>query len=242
MSSAVDKLVKNNENGEAKKKDDVKKNEANDKEPDPEKILEAKKKQPLMNNLMLLKKAVLQYQKGHASNLLERAQKTEQFNEQFARSETQNKEALCNAILQNQQEKIQMAQTEADRAYEERKAEYIQRIFREERERLQERQQGQNPDDPILRLQQENKGINDDYEKFKKDMKQMNEKIDKDYKELEKKYQLDENGHKKEDKDKKKQDKKTLDIRGLKNVDNGKLDAVDLKDKKEEKKKSFLGL
>jgi len=57
--------------------DDVKKNEANDKEPDPEKILEAKKKQPLMNNLMLLKKAVLQYQKGHASNLLERAQKTE---------------------------------------------------------------------------------------------------------------------------------------------------------------------
>ena len=249
MQSAVDKLGKDNKKNEEKEKDDAKKNEEKEKTPDPAKVLEAKKKQPMTNNLMLLKSAVLQYRKGHAGNLLERAQKREQFNEQFARSELQNKEDLCNAILQNQQEKIQMAQTEADRAYEERIAEYIQRIFREEQEQLQkeageiekrkqDREQGKDPDDPIFKLQQESRRMDDDYAQFKKDVKQMNKQIDKDYKDLKKTYQLDD----KENTNDKANDKKTLDISGLKNVDNSKLDAGDLKDKKEEKKKSFLGL
>lgn len=253
MSSAIDKLVKDNEKSEDKKKDDATKSAEKGEKPDPEKILEAKHKQQMTNSLMLLQEAMLQYQKGRADNLLECAQKTEQFNEQFARSEMQNMDHQCNAILQNQQEKIQMAQTNEDYAYEQRKAEYIQQMFREKQERLQktivdiekraqDRQQGKDIDDRILQLQQNSKQVNDAYTKFTEGVKRMNEKIDEDYEKLKKSGQLNKSNGKKENKKEKKNDKKTLNIDGLKNVDNGKLDAGDLKDKKEEKKKSFLGL
>ncbi len=245
MSSAIDKLVKNNKKNEEKEKDDAKKNEEKDKKIDPEKVLEAKKKQPMMNNVMLLQKAFLGFDKAHLSNQLELEQKREQFEEQFAHEEMQNKDNLSRAILQNQQEKIQMAQTEADRDYEQRIAEYIQKMFQEEQELIQktlenlkqlqeDRKKGLVHNDLIFKLQQESGAATKKYNDFKENIKKTNEKIDKDYKDLKKSGQLDKIKDKKAD--------KTLNISGLKNVDNSKLDAGDLKDQKEKKKKSFLGL
>ena len=202
MSSAIDKLVKNNKKNEEKEKDDAKKNEEKDKKIDPEKVLEAKKKQPMMNNVMLLQKAFLGFDKAHLSNRLELEQKREQFDDQFAREEIQNKDNLSRAILQNQQEKIQMAQTEADRDYEQRRAEYIQKMFQEEQElaqktlenlkQLQEdRKKGLVTYDLIFKLQQESGAATKKYNDFKENIKKTNEKIDKDYKDLKKSGQLD---------------------------------------------------
>lgn len=230
MSSAIDKLVKNNKKNEEKEKDDTKKNEEKDKKIDPEKVLEAKKKQPMINNVMLLQKAFLGFNKAHLSNQLELEQKREQFEEQFAHEEMQNKDNLSRAILQNQQEKIQMAQTEADRDYEQRIAEYIQKMFQEEQElaqktlenlkQLQEdRKKGLVTYDLIFKLQQESGAATKKYNDFKENIKKTNEKIDKDYKDLKKSGQLDKLTDKKDEKKKdekvKNKDTKTMNIRGV---------------------------
>jgi len=253
-----------NETDEDTKKGD--KGEDKDKEkdkdkPDAEKIIAAKKGQEMMNNVMLLQKAILGFKKSHTNNMLELATKADKADEQFLQSELQNTQELGNVLMQKQQERMQGAQTEADRAYEERVAEYIQRMLQEEQEIKQHllenlknlqgaRQKGLVPHDLIFKLQQESQQATKKYDQFKDSVKKMNKDIDEKYKDLKKSGQLDKLKGKKEDKEKDKeedkkedkQDNKTMNISGLKNVDNSKLDAGDLKDKKEEKKKSFLGL
>ena len=244
MPSAVDKLVKDNKKNEEKKKDDAKKNEEKEKTPDPEKVLEAKKNQPITNNVRLLQKALLGKNKAHLANMLELEQKRERFDEQFAHEDMQNRDNLSRAILQNQQEKMQTAYTEADREYDQRIAEYIQKMFQEEQElaqktlenlkQLQEdRKKGLVPNDLIFKLQQESGAATKKYNDFKENIKQMNKKIDKDYKELKKTGQLDKLKDKKEDKkkDKKeeKQNKKTLDISGLQDSANSQISSGALK-------------
>ena len=230
MQSALDKLTQNNKKNEEKKKDDAKKREEKDKKPDQQKIIEAKKNQPMTNNVMLLQKALLGFNKAHLANQLELEQKREQFEEQFAHEEMQNKDNLSRAILQNQQEKMQTAYTEADREYEQRIAEYIQKMFQEEQElaqktlenlkQLQEdRKKGLVPNDLIFKLQQESSTATKQYNNFKENIKQMNKKIDKDYKELKKTGQLDNLTDKKDEKKKdekiKNKDTKTMNIRGV---------------------------
>lgn len=244
MQSALDKLTQNNKKNEEKEKDDAKKNEEKDKKIDPEKVLEAKKKQPMMNNVMPLQKALLGKNKAHLANMLELEQKREQFDEQFAHEDMQNKDNLSRAILQNQQEKMQTAYTEADREYEQRIAEYIQKMFQEEQElaqktlenlkQLQEdRKKGLVPNDLIFKLQQESGTATKKYNDFKENIKQMNKKIDKDYKELKKTGQLDKLKDKKDDKkkDKKeeKQDKKPMNISGITNSVNTSINQGQLK-------------
>lgn len=244
MSSAIDKLVKNNKKNEEKEKDDAKKNEEKDKKIDPEKVLEAKKKQPMMNNVMLLQKAFLGFNKAHLSNMFELEQKRERFDEQFAHEDMQNRDNLSRAILQNQQEKIQMAQTGVDRDYEQRRAEYIQKMFQEEQElaqktlenlkQLQEdRKKGLATYDLIFKLQQESGAATKKYNDFKENIKQMNKKIDKDYKELKKTGQLDKLKDKKEDKkkDKKeeKKDKKPMNISDITDGVNSQISQGQLK-------------
>lgn len=230
MSSAIDKLVKNSEKSKEKKRDDTKKNEEKDKKTDPKKVLEAKKNQPMTNNIMLLQKALLGKNKAHLANMLELEQKRERFDEQFAHEDMQNRDNLSRAILQNQQEKIQMAQTEADRDYEQRIAEYLQKMFSEEQEltqktlenlkQLQEdRKKGLATYDLIFKLQQESGAATKKYNDFKENIKKTNEKIDKDYKDLKKSGQLDKIKDKKDEKKKdekiKNKDTKTMNIRGV---------------------------
>ncbi|MBQ7536949.1 MAG: hypothetical protein IJT14_02390 [Rickettsiales bacterium] len=248
MSSAIDKLVKNNKKNEEKEKDGAKKNEEKDKKIDPEKVLEAKKKQPMMNNVMLLQKAFLGFNKAHLSNQLELEQKREQFEEQFAHEEMQNKDNLSRAILQNQQEKIQMAQTEADRDYEQRIAEYIQKMFSEEQEltqktlenlkQLQEdRKKGLATYDLIFKLQQESRAATKKYNDFKENIKKTNEKIDKDYKDLKKSGQLDKLTDKKAD--------KTMNIKGIADNANNQISPGQLKsfnNSKLQKEQPSLGI
>ena len=143
-----------------------------------------------------------------------------------------------------------MAQSEADREYEQRIIEYIQRMYQTENELIekqlrtmqqnqQAREKGPVSTDKISNLQVETKEATDKHGKSAEKLEAMKNAFKKQAKEAND--ELDKKTDKKEDKKEEKQDKKTLNISGLQNVDNGTLDAGDLKDKKEEKKKSFLG-
>ena len=212
-----------------------------------EKIIKDKTNKQIMYDAMLLKKAILGFKKSHTNNMLELATKADKADEQFLQSELQNIQESGNVLMQKQQERMQGAQTEADRAYEERVMEYIQRMFQEEQEVLQHlfenlknlqgaRQKGLVPGDLIFKLQQESQQATKNYDQFKKRIEKIKKEIEEEYSGKKK-----DNNKTTDDKKEEKQDNK-LDISCLKNVYNSKLDAGDLKDKKEKKKKSFLGL
>ena len=233
----------------------------NDKgKPDAKKIIAAKKGQEMTNNVMLLKKAILGFKKSHTNNMLELATKADKADEQFLQSELQNIQESGNVLMQKQQERMQGAQTEADRAYEERVMEYIQRMFQEEQEVLQHlfenlknlqgaRQKGLVPGDLIFKLQQESQQATKKYNQFKDSIKKMNKDIDEKYKDLKKSGQLDKLKGKKEDKEKdkkeEKKDNKTLDISGIMDNTNGQISQEPLKsfnDLNLQKERQSLGI
>ena len=156
-------------------------------------------------------------------------------------------------LMEKYQGRAQMAQSEADREYEQRIIEYIQRLYQAENELIEKQlrimqqnqqasEKGSNSTDKISNLKTAAKAATDKYDKSKDKLDKMVKERKKQQENMKKAGQVDKAEDKKEDNKEKKKDKKTLDIGGLKNADNSKLDAGDLKDKKEEKKKSFLGL
>ena len=250
MSSAVDKLVKNNDKNEEQEKDDAKTGKEKDKKPDTDKLSEEKKNISYFDITgQQLKTDLLKMAKENKVNKLQDAQRIEKYWSDRLQEEGQKLESKYGPIINQYQERAQMAQSEADREYEQRIIEYIQRLYQAEKEMIEKQltlmQQNQQArekgrpvsTDKISNLQVEAKAAMDKYDKYKDKLKKMTKARKQQEKEAN--GELDKS---KEDKKKEKQDKKTLDISGLKNVDNGKLDAVDLKDKKEKKKKSFLGL
>ena len=141
-----------------------------------------------------------------------------------------------------------MAQTEADRDYEQRIAEYIQKMFSEEQEltqktlenlkQLQEdRKKGLATYDLIFKLQQESRAATKKYNDFKENIKKTNEKIDKDYKDLKKSGQLDKLTDKKAD--------KTMNIKGIADNANNQISPGQLKsfnNSKLQKEQPSLGI
>ena len=253
MPSAIDKLVENNDKNEEKEKDDAKTGKKKDKKPDTDKLLEEKKNIGYFDITgQQLKTDLLKMAKENKVNKLQDAQRIEKYWSDRLQEEGQKLESKYGPIINQYQERAQMAQSEADREYEQRIIEYIQRLYQAEKETIEKQltlmQQNQQArekgrpvsTDKISNLQVEAKAAMDKYDKYKDKLDKMKKAFNKQVKGADDK--LDQSKDKQKDKNEEKQDKKTLDISGLKNVNNGKLDAGDLKDKKEEKKKSFLGL
>ena len=222
------------------------------KKPDAAKIAEDKKNISGFDIVgQQLKTDWLEIAKEHKMTELQDAQRIEKYWSDRLQEEVQKLESKYGPIINQYQERAQMAQSEADREYEQRIIEYIQRLYQAEKEMIekqltlmqqnqQAREKGPVSTDKISNLQVEAKAAMDKYDKYKDKLKKMTKARKQQEKEAN--GELDKSKDKQKDKKEEKQDKKTLDISGLKNVDNGKLDAGDLKDQKEKKKKSFLGL
>lgn len=201
-----------------------------------------------------LKTDLLKIAKEHKMTELQDAQRIEKYWSERLQEEGQKLDGKYTPLINKYQERAQMAQSEADREYEQRIIEYIQRMYQAEKELIdkelkaigkvqQEREKGNVSTDKISNLQVETKAAMDKCDDSEDELDKMVKEHKKQQEDMKKTGHVDKTEDKKEEKkEEKKADKKTMDISGLKNVDNSKLDAGDLKDKKEKKKKSFLGL
>lgn len=187
-----------------------------------------------------LKTDLSELKKNNKMGQLQDAQRIEKYWSENLQKEGQKLEDKYTPLINKYQERAQMAQSEADREYEQRIIEYIQRMYQAEKELIdkeleaigkvqREREKGPVSTDAISHLQMEVKQLMDKHDEYRDELDKMVKEHKKQQEDMKKAGQVDKAEDKKEEKNEEKKDNKTMNISGITDNTNSKIGTGQLK-------------